>query len=92
MRTVPDVSPIYEKASQAHPEIVFGKVDTEREQALAGAAGISSIPTLMAFRGGTLVFSQRGALPASALDEVLTAVTALKVEDVRVKLATQTGT
>lgn len=73
-------APIYEKASAAHPDIVFGKVDTEAEQALAAAAKISSIPTLMAFKGGTLVFSQPGALPAAALEQVITAVRDLDVE------------
>ena len=55
-------APVFEKASEAHPDIVFGKVDTEAEQALAGAAGITSIPTLMAFREGVLLYSQPGAL------------------------------
>ena len=67
-------APVYEKASIEHPDIVFGKVDTEAEQGLAAAARISSIPTLMAFKGGTLVFSQPGALPGAALDQVITAV------------------
>lgn len=67
-------APVYEKAASAHPDIVFGKVDTEAEQALAAAAQITSIPTLMAFKGGTLVFSQPGALPAAALEDVITAV------------------
>ena len=62
-------APVYEKAATAHPDIVFGKVDTEAEQALAAAAQITSIPTLMAFKNGTLVFSQPGALPAAALAE-----------------------
>ena len=73
-------APIYEKAAAAHPDIVFGKVDTEAEQALAGAAQITSIPTLMAFKGGTLVFSQPGALPAAALDQLIAAVRDLDVE------------
>jgi thioredoxin len=72
--------PVYEKASAAYPDIVFGKVDTEVEQALAAAAQITSIPTLMAFKGGTLVFSQPGALPGAALDELITAVGDLEVE------------
>jgi len=59
-------APTFEKASESHPDVVFGKVDTEAEQELAGAAGIRSIPTLMAFRDGILVFSQPGALPPSA--------------------------
>jgi thioredoxin len=73
-------APVYEKAAAAHPDIVFGKVDTEAEQALAGAAQITSIPTLMAFKNGTLVFSQPGALPAPALEELITAVRDLDVE------------
>jgi thioredoxin len=72
-------APVYEKAAAAHPDIVFGKVDTEAEQALSAAAKITSIPTLMAFKGGSLVFSQPGALPAAALDEVIAAVRDLDV-------------
>jgi thioredoxin len=73
-------APVYEKAAAAHPDIVFGKVDTEAEQALAAAAQITSIPTLMAFKNGTLVFSEPGALPAAALEEVITAVRDLDFE------------
>ena len=73
-------APVYQKASTAHPDIVFGKVDTEAERDLAAAAQVSSIPTLMAFKGGTLVFSQPGALPAAALEQVITAVRDLDVE------------
>ena len=73
-------APVYEKASAEHPDIVFGKVDTEAEQALAGAARITSIPTLMAFKDGGLVFSQPGALPAAALEELIASVRALDVE------------
>jgi thioredoxin len=73
-------APIYEQASATHPDVVFGKVDTEAEQALAAAARITSIPTLMAFKGGTLVFSQPGALPATALDQVIAAVRDLDIE------------
>ncbi|WP_435771412.1 thioredoxin [Nocardioides sp. SYSU DS0651] len=76
-------APVYEKAAQDHPDIVFGKVDTESEQALAAAAQISSIPTLMAFKDGTLVFSQPGALPAAALEQVITAVRDLDIEAAR---------
>jgi thioredoxin 1 len=82
-------APTYEKASQANPDIVFAKVDTEAEQALAAAASITSIPTLMAFRDGILVFSQPGALPAPALDQVLTAVRELDMDDVRDQLSKQ---
>lgn len=80
-------APVYEAASQQHPDIVFGKVDTEAEQQLAGAARITSIPTLMAFRGAILVFSQPGALPAAALEQVITAVRELDMDDVRRKVA-----
>jgi thioredoxin len=73
-------APVYERASEAHPDIVFGKVDTEAEAQLAAAARITSIPTLMAFKDGVLVFSQPGALPGAALEELITAVRALDVE------------
>jgi len=72
--------PVFEKASEEHPEIVFGKVDTEAERQLAAAARITSIPTLMAFKGGQLVFSQPGALPAPALAQVIDAVVAFELE------------
>lgn len=75
--------PIFEKASEAHPDITFGKVDTEAERELAGAAGITSIPTLMVFRDGILVFSQPGALPAPALEQVIAAVEGLDMDEVR---------
>ena len=80
-------APVYEEASQKYPEIRFGKVDTEAEQQLAGAANIRSIPTLMAFRDGILVFSQPGALPAPALEQVITAVQDLDMDDVRKQIA-----
>ena len=76
-------APVYEAASEQHTDIVFGKVDTEAEQQLAAAARITSIPTLMAFRDGILVFSQPGALPAPALDQVIQAVRDLDMDDVR---------
>jgi thioredoxin 1 len=81
--------PIYEAASERNPEITFGKVDTEAEQALAGAAGITSIPTLMAFRDGVLVFAQPGALPGPALDQVIEAVKGLDMAEVHAKVAEQ---
>ena len=80
-------APVYEAPSLKHPDIVFGKVDTEAEQVLAGAAGITSIPTLMAFRDGIMVFSQPGALSAAGLDEVIAGVRALDMEDVRARVA-----
>jgi len=75
--------PIFEKASATHPDIVFGKVDTEAEQSLAAVAGITSIPTLMAFREGILVFSQPGALPAGSLEQVISGVRELDMDDIR---------
>ena len=79
--------PIFENASATHPDIIFGKVDTEAEQSLSAGAGITSIPTLMAFRGGILVFSQPGALPASALEQVIAGVRGLDMDDIRAKVA-----
>ena len=84
--------PIFEKASEAHPEIRFGKVDTEAEQELAGMAGISSIPTLMIFRDGILLFNQAGALPAPALEEIIGKVEALDMAEVRAEIAKQAVT
>lgn len=80
-------APVYETASAKHPEIVFGKVDTEAEQELAAGAQISSIPTIMAFRDGILLFAQPGALPAAALDELIGKITELDMDDVRTQLA-----
>ncbi|MDJ0333840.1 MAG: thioredoxin [Rhodoglobus sp.] len=82
-------APVFEAASEANPDVTFGKVDTEAERELSSAAGISSIPTLMAFRDGVLVFSQPGALPAPALDQVIAAVRALDMDDVHKKVAEQ---
>ena len=82
-------APIYEAASTKYPEITFAKVDTEAEKELSAAAGISSIPTLMIFRDGILLFSQPGALPASALDEVIGKVQELDMDDVRKQIADQ---
>jgi thioredoxin 1 len=80
-------APVFETAAELHPDVVFAKVDTEAERALAGSAGIMSIPTLMAFRDGVLVFSQPGALPAPALEELITQVQALDMDDVRREMA-----
>ena len=79
-------APVYEAASEQHDDIVFGKVDTEAEQALAQAANITSIPTLMAFRDGILVFAQPGALPASALAQVIDGVRGLDMDAVRAEI------
>jgi thioredoxin 1 len=84
-------APTYDKAAEANPDIVFGKVDTEAEQALASAANITSIPTLMAFREGILVFAQPGALPPPALDQVITAVRGLDMDEVRSQVEAQAG-
>ena len=82
-------APVFQKASEKHTDIVFAKVDTDAEQELAGAAGISSIPTLMAFREGILVFAQPGALPASSLEKVIDAVRVLDMDTVRAEVAKQ---
>lgn len=74
-------APIYEAASESHPDIVFASVDTEAERELAGAARITSIPTLMAFKGGQLVFSQAGALPAPSLEQLIEGVRGLDVSE-----------
>ena len=81
--------PVFEAASQAHPDVVFGKVETEAEQGLASAAGISSIPTLMAFRAGVLVFSRPGALPAAGLEQIIAGVRGLNMDEVRRQVAEQ---
>lgn len=82
-------APVFEAAAERHTDITFGKIDTEAEQELAAAAQITSIPTLMAFRDGILVFAQPGALPAPALEQVITAVKDLDMDDVRAQLAEQ---
>jgi thioredoxin 1 len=76
-------APIFEEASTTHPDITFGKIDTDAQQQLSAMANIRSIPTLMAFRDGILVFNQAGALPAPALEQVVQAVRALDMDDVR---------
>ena len=82
-------APVFEEASEKHSDIKFGKIDTEDQQGLAAAAQISSIPTLMAFRDGVLVFSQAGALPAASLEKLIEAVKGLDMDDVRAQLAVQ---
>ena len=82
-------APVYEAASEQHEDVTFASISTETEQELAGAAGIRSIPTLMAFREGVLVFSQAGALPAPALEELITAVKGLDMEEVHRQVAAQ---
>ena len=84
-------APIFDKASTTHPDITFGKVDTEQEQSLSAAARITSIPTLMAFREGILVFSQPGALPAASLEQVIAQIRALDMDDIRKSVAEAQG-
>ena len=79
--------PVFDAASEQHTDITFGKIDTDAEQGLAAAAQISSIPTLMAFRDGVLVFSQAGALPAASLEKLIQAVRGLDMDDVRSEIA-----
>ncbi|MBN1173499.1 MAG: thioredoxin [Micromonosporaceae bacterium] len=79
--------PVYEQASQQHPDVTFAKVDTQAEQQIAASLGISSIPMIMAFRDGILVFAQPGALPAAALDQLIQGVRDLDMNEVRSKVA-----
>ena len=79
--------PIFEEASTRHPDIRFGKVDTEAEQQLAGEANITSIPTLMAFRDGVLLFNQAGALPGESLEQLIAAIRAVDMDSVRAEFA-----
>ena len=80
-------APVYETLSADNPDIVFAKVDTEAEQGLAGAFGISSIPTLMAIRDGVVLYSQAGALPEQALSNLIQAVRDVDMEEVRASIA-----
>jgi thioredoxin 1 len=82
-------APIFEEASTKHPDIVFGKVDTEAEKQLAGEAGISSIPTLMVFRDGILLYNRAGALPGAGLEELIAAVKELNMDEIRAEIAKQ---
>jgi len=84
-------APVFEASSEANPDVVHAKIDTEAERELAAAANITSIPTLMAFREGVLVFSQPGALPAPALAQVVDAVKGLDMDEVRAQIAAQSG-
>ena len=81
-------APIFERASEQHPSVVFGKVDTEAQPRLAEAFSIRSIPTLMIFRDGILLFSQAGMLPAAVLESLIRKVQALDMDDVRRQIAT----
>jgi thioredoxin 1 len=80
-------APVFEEASGKHPDIVFGKIDTEAQPELSAMARITSIPTIMAFREGVLIFSQPGALPASSLEELIGKVRELDMEEVHAALA-----
>ncbi len=80
-------APTFESAAEQHPDIVFGKVDTEAEQQLSAEFRITSIPTLMVFKDGILVFAQPGALPAAQLDQLIEGARALDMDDVRAQLA-----
>ncbi|HSK24859.1 MAG TPA: thioredoxin domain-containing protein [Egicoccus sp.] len=84
--------PIYEQVSEKHPDLVFGKVDTEAEQALAGEFGIRSIPTLAVIRDNVLLFSQAGVLPADALESLITQVRELDMDEVHRDIAAQRET
>lgn len=84
-------APIYDEASQRHEDITFAKVDTEAEQQLSGELGIRSIPTIMAFRDGIRVFSQAGALPQSALDDLISQIRDLDMDEVRSEIEAATA-
>ena len=84
-------APVYETVSDANPDVVFAKVDTEAEQGLAGAFAITSIPTLMAIRDGIVLYSQAGALPEQALTNLLQAVRDVDMDEVRSSVAAQGG-
>ena len=81
--------PIFEDASEQHPDVTFAKVDTEAQQALAGSLGIMSIPTLMIFRDGVLLFNQAGALPAAALEDLIGQARGLDMDEVRAEVERQ---
>jgi thioredoxin len=81
--------PVFEKSSEANPDVVFGKVNTEDQPDLAGTFGIQAIPTLMAFRDGILVFEQAGALPGHALQKLIDEIRALDMAEVRAKVDAQ---
>ena len=82
-------APVYEKASEAHPDVVFGKINTDEEQELAGSFGIRSIPTLMVFRDKIILFQQAGALPGNALEQIISQAKALDMAKVHQELAAQ---
>ena len=84
-------APVYEKASETHPDVVFAKVNTDEQQELAGAFGIRSIPTLMVFREKVILFQQAGALPGNALEQVIAQAKTLDMAKVHAEVASQQG-
>ena len=80
-------APVFDRSAETHPDVVHAKVDTQAERDLAAAVEIRSIPTIMAFRDGVLVYSQPGALPPAALEDLITQITSLDMADVRAKIA-----
>ena len=82
-------APVYDKASEAHPDVVFAKVNTDEQQEIAGAFGIRSIPTLMVFREKVMLFQQAGALPGNALEQVIAQAKALDMAKVHAEVASQ---
>lgn len=84
-------APVYEKVSEQHADIVFGKIDTEAEQGLAGAAGITSIPTLMAIRDGIVIYAQPGAINEAALNNLIEAVRDVDMDEVRASIQAQSA-
>lgn len=85
-------APVYETVSEANPDIIFAKVDTEAEQGLASAFGITSIPTLMAIRDGVVLYSQAGALPEQALTNLVQAIRDVDMDEVKASLASESAT
>ena len=84
-------APVFDQVSEKHPDVVFGKVDTEEQRALAGGLGIQSIPTLMAFRGGYLVYREAGAMSAPQFEELVKAVKDLDIEKLKEQAAAATS-
>jgi len=84
-------APVYEKASDAHPDVVFAKVNTDEQQELAGSFGIRSIPTLMVFREKVILFQQAGALPGAALEQVITQAKTLDMAKVHQEIASKSN-
>ena len=85
-------APVYDRSAQTHPDVVHAKVDTQAEVELAATLGIRSVPTIMAFREGVLVYSQPGAMPSAALEDLITQVKTLDMTAVRAKIAARKAT